>query len=147
MKYTALILLLALASCNWAKEKTKSAINKTGEVVGKTGSEFTQGVVKGVEKTFQNEVIISDALKKAGIATGKIIITGTDSTRDNIITAYIIFNENFNQPVTVKVTGEDKLEYGRVTDTVKANKGEARYVDFVFDKRTNIDSKGTLTFE
>lgn len=147
MKYTLLFLMLSFLSCNWAKEKTKSAINKTGEVVGKTGSEFTQGVVKGVEKTFQNEVVISDNLKKAGLSTGKIIIDGTDSTRDNLITAYIIFNENFDQSVTVKVISEDKLEYGRSTQVIKGAKGEARYIDFVFDKRTNIDSKGQLVFE
>lgn len=38
---TLLILTFATSSCNWAKDKTKKAVNKTGEIVGKTGSEFS----------------------------------------------------------------------------------------------------------
>jgi len=30
---------------------------------------------------------------------------------------------------------------------IKAQKGEAKYFDFVFDQRTNIDGKGVITFE
>ena len=60
MKYLIILsTTLFFASCNWAKQKTKDTINKTGEVVAKTGSEFADGVQKGVEKTFENEVAIS----------------------------------------------------------------------------------------
>ncbi|MDP4248106.1 MAG: hypothetical protein Q8932_19890, partial [Bacteroidota bacterium] len=62
MKYLFLVLTLSLASCHWAKEKTKDTVNRTGEVVAKAGSEFVNGVSKGIEKTFRNEVVFSDAL-------------------------------------------------------------------------------------
>ena len=147
MKYLFIILTLTFVSCNWAKRKTKETVNKTGEVVAKAGSEFADGVSKGVEKTFKNQVVISDQLKTKGIQTGKIIIHGTDSTTDNILTTYFMFDNDFDQNIVVKVISEEGQEYGRTTQNLKGQKGEAKYIDFVFDKRTNIDSKGKLLFE
>jgi len=39
------------------------------------------------------------------------------------------------------------LEYGRVSKTVTGITGEGKYFDFVFDKRTNIDGRGKISFE
>jgi hypothetical protein len=147
MKYLLIVLAIITFSCNWAKEKTKNAVNKTGEVVAKTGAEFAQGVSKGIEKTFQNEVEIADPLKKQGVSTGKIIITSTDSSTDNVVTAYLIFDKDFDQNIRVRVLDNADNEYGRTTQRVTSPAGEAKYIDFVFDKRTNIDSKGKLIFE
>ncbi len=116
-------------------------------MAGKAGSEFAQGVAKGVEKTFSNEVVFSDELKRRGLSAGKIVINSTDSTSDNLLSAYLIFAENFDGIITVKVFSPQGQEYGRTRLNVQSAKGEARYFDFVFDKRTNIDSKGRLTFE
>lgn len=140
------ILMLGI-SCNWAKDKATDAANKTGEAVAKTGSEFADGVARGIQKTFSNEVIVSDNLKTNGLSTGKIIIAGTDSTTDNILSAYLIFAKDFNQQLSIKVFDEQGLEYGRANQLITAKSGEAKYVDFVFDKRTNIDGKGTISFE
>jgi hypothetical protein len=147
MKYLLILLTLVLASCNWAKQKTKESVNKTGEVVAKAGSEFVNGVSKGIEKTFQNEVVFSESLKKQGLKSGKIIIHGTDSSADNILTTYLIFDENFDHNVTIKVISDEGQEYGRATQHVAGQKGDAKYVDFIFDKRTNIDGRGKLLFE
>jgi len=140
------ILLIATA-CNWAKDKAQDAANKTGEAVAKTGAEFADGVAKGIQKTFSNEVILSDNLKTTGLKTGRIIITSTDSTTDNILSAYLIFEKDFNQQLSVKVFDEQGLEYGRSNQLIAAKAGEAKYVDFIFDKRTNIDGKGQISFE
>jgi hypothetical protein len=147
MKYIFILFSLFLLSCNWAKQKTKETVNKTGEVIAKTGSEFADGVAKGVEKTFQNQVKFSPKLSNEGLKSGKIIIHSSDSTTDNILTAYLIFDNSIDEKITVKVFTESGQEYGRITETIKGLKGEAKYFDFVFDKRTNIDSKGTITFE
>ena len=141
------IALIPLLSCNWAKEKTKATVNKTGEVVAKTGSEFVDGMSKGIEKTFQQSVSFSEILKQQGIQTGKIIISGTDSTTDNIISAYLIFDKDVELPITIKIFSQQNLEYGRVTQTVKGHKGEARFVDFIFDKRTNLNGKDKLVIQ
>lgn len=147
MKYLIFTVAIITASCNWAKQKTKETVNKTGEVVGKAGSEFANGVAKGVEKTFENEVKISERLTRQGLQSGKTIINSTDSSTDNVITAYLIFNENIDQEITVKVLTPAGQEYGRVKQKIKGKKGDANYIDFVFDKRTNIDGKGTIQFE
>jgi hypothetical protein len=147
MKYLIIGLALVTASCNWAEQKAKNTVNKTGEVVGKAGSEFVNGVAKGVEKTFENEVKFSDPLIKQGLEAGKIVISSSGHHSDDIISAYLIFNNNFDQEVTIKVFSPQGKEYGRVRQTVKGKKGDAFYVDFAFDGRTNIDGKGTISFE
>jgi hypothetical protein len=148
MKYLIILsTTLFFASCNWAKQKTKDTINKTGEVVAKTGSEFADGVQKGVVKTFENEVSISADLSKAGFQTGKIIINGTDSTTDNIMTAYVIFNEDIDKTIVSKVYDNAGKEYGRATYKLIGKKNESKYIDIVFDNRTNIDGKGKVVFE
>jgi hypothetical protein len=104
MKYILVFITATLfISCNWFQKKTKDAANKTGEVVAKTGSEFANGVAKGIEKTFENEIIFSDELKKAGLRPGKIIIASSDSASDDILRAYLIFDNNFQKEITVKV--------------------------------------------
>ena len=147
MKYILIILTLTICSCNWAKQKTKETVNKTGEVAGKAGSEFVDGVSKGVENTFRNEVVISDALKDKGIETGRISIHSTDSSSDNVLTTYLIFNKDFEQEIKVKVMNELGQEYGRQAQNIKGKAGEAKYIDFVFDKRTNLDGKSKISFE
>lgn len=147
MKNILIILISILCSCNWAKQKTKDTVNKTGEVAGKAGSEFVDGVSKGVEKSFQNEVVLSTQLKEKGIETGKISIHSTDSSSDNVLSTYLIFKKDFNQDIQVKVFNELGQEYGRQTKNIQGLAGEAKYFDFVFDKRTNIDGKGKILFE
>ena len=72
------------------------------------------------------------------------MIIGTDSTTDNILSAYLIFQKDFNEGLMVRVINKEGEEYGRIVQEVTGKKDEAKYVDFVFDKRTNIDSKGKL---
>ena len=147
MRYLIICLTLVLCSCHWAKQKTKDSVNKAGEVVGKAGSEFANGVSKGIEKDFQNQVVFSDHLKAKGLKSGKIIIHGTDSSTDNILTTYLIFDDTLDQNITIKVISEAGQEYGRVTQHITGQKGDGKYFDFVFDKRTNIDGRGKLLFE
>ncbi len=148
MKILYLLLTATLLfSCNWFKQKTKETVNKTGEVVAKTGSEFVNGISKGIEKTFRNKAVFSDELIKEGLQSGKITIRSSDSANDNIVTVYLIFNKDFNRKIMVKVFNEDGLEYGRASQIVKGEKDEAKYIDFLFDKRTNIDGRGKVTFE
>lgn len=100
-----------------------------------------------MEKTFENEVKISDPLIKQGLEAGKIVIRSSEHHSDDIISAYLIFNNNFDHEVTIKVFSPQGKEYGRTRAQVKGKKGDAFYVDFVFDSRTNIDGKGSIQFE
>lgn len=148
MKYISLFLVLLVGvSCTWTKQKTKETANKAGEAVGQVGSEFAEGVAKGVVKTFDNEIQFSDELKRKGLKNGKILVTSSDSAADNVLTPYLIFDDNFDQRITVKVFTASGQEFGRTSLQVKGQKGEARYVDFVFDKRTNIDPRSKVSIE
>jgi hypothetical protein len=147
MKYLFLLLTVTLLSCNWAKTKAKNTVNEAGQVAGKAGSEFVNGVAKGIEKTFQNEVVLSEDLKMKGVKTGKIIIHGSDSTDNNILSVYFIFDKDFNRGITIKVISNEGQEYGRLTQIVTGRQGEAKYLDYIFDKRTNIDGRGKLQIE
>ena len=141
------VLILTCSSCDWAKDKTKKAINKTGEIVGKTGSEFGDGVYKGIKKTFDKEVKIAEPLKAKGLELGEVLINSSDSATDNVLTAYMIFNDNFDQEIRIKIFTEDGKEYGRLKVNVKGEKDEAKYVDFIFDKQVNIGAKSNILLE
>lgn len=90
---------------------------------------------------------MSDALKSKGIETGKILVSSSDSATDNVLTIYIIIENDFSKMVVAKVYDEQGLEYGRAKQLIEGKKGDAKYFDFLFDKRTNIDSKGSIHFE
>jgi hypothetical protein len=47
----------------------------------------------------------------------------------------------------LKVIDENGNEYGRTTLLVKGKKGEARYIDFIFDIRTNIETNSIFRLE
>ena len=142
-----IMLIVSLFSCDWAKRKTKETVNKSGEIVAKTGSEFVDGISKGIEKTFQNDIEISSKLKTDGLETGKIIISSTAGATDNVLSIYFIFNQDFERKITVKVFDENGLEYGRKSEMIMGKADEAKYIDFTFDQRTNINGKGKLTLE
>jgi len=148
MRYFVLIFSIAIfGSCNWAKDKAKQTIHKGGEIVGKAGSEMADGVKDGVEETFKNLVEVSPALSGKGIEVGKIIISGTDSSSDNIVSVYIIFHSKFDGKIMAKAVNKDKTEFGRSTLTITAEANDAKYFDFVFDKRTNLDRSDKVVLE
>jgi hypothetical protein len=141
------VLILTFSSCDWAKDKTKKAVNKTGEIVGKAGSEFGDGIYEGVKKTFDNDVKISDQLIAKGLELGEVLINSSDSATDNVLTAYVIFNKDFDQDVTIKIFAENGKEYGRLREKLKGEKGNAKHFDFTFDRHVNIGTKGNITIE
>jgi len=134
-------------SCDNAKEKTKEAINKTGETVGQSASEFAKGVKTGVEKTFEYSVVLSDDLKAKGLETGKLLVSAGEAKSDNILSVYFIFLKDFKGTIIIKVYNEKGEEYGRTSIEAEGKKGQAFYTDFIFDKRTDIESKSKFVIE
>lgn len=141
------ILILCFVSCNWAKDKARDTIHKGGEIVGKAGAEAADGVRKGVEKSFANLVEATLELASKGIELGRIIVNGTDSTSDNIVSVYIIFHNDFKSKVVARAIDENKNEFGRTTMEITAAANEAKYFDFVFDRRTNLDRNDKIILE
>lgn len=134
-----MFILFTMVSCEWTKDKVKNTLHKTGEIVGKTGSEIADGVSKGVEESFANAVVLSEELNESGVKMGKVMILSTDSTADNILAAYLIFDKPFTGKIIAKAMDVNGLEFGRAFVTIDAPANHAGFYDFVFDKRTNID--------
>ncbi|MGJ8550046.1 hypothetical protein [Winogradskyella wichelsiae] len=142
-----LILIFCFFSCNRLANKTKEGINKGGEVVGETATEFFDGVSEGVDKTLDCKVELSKTLKIKGLKTGAYDINSQSNDKKNKLTLYFIFEENFKDNVTAKVYNTSGLEIGRATTGIIGAKGSASYFDFLFDERTDIGFRNKITIE
>lgn len=145
-----MITLLAIftISCDSVKRKTKQAINKGGETVGKTATEFIEGVTEGVDLTLQCELSLSQDLLDQGLQTGKFSINNdTSGGNDNQVTLYLIFENDFHRVLFAKVFDKNGIEIGRTKLDVEGLAGDAGYFDFIFDKRSYIEVKSKITIE
>ena len=139
--------LMLSVSCSRVKEKAKETINKSGETVGKTATEFFEGVSEGIDKTLQCEISLSSFLIDNGLKTGKFSIENADGGRNNQLTIYLIFDKDFKSLVSAKVFDKNGLEVGRAKIEIEKKADEAGYFDFTFDKRTNIAVKSKIVLE
>lgn len=149
-KIITLLTLLALLtiSCDSVKKKTKETINKGGETIGKTATEFFEGVSEGVDKTLQCELNVSQDLISKGVRTGKFSIENdSEGGENNLLTLYLIFEKDIETILVIKAFDKNKLEIGRTKMKIEGKEGNAGYFDFVFDKRTYIEVKSTITIE
>jgi hypothetical protein len=143
-----LLLMVAVISCGKVKEKAKETINKGGEMVGKTGAEFFEGVSEGVDKTLQCEISLSQGLKNKGLKTGKFSINNSqEGGINNQLTLYLIFDKDFKSSITVKVCDKTGLEMGRTKLEIENQAGNAGYYDFAFDRRTCVEVKSKIYLE
>ncbi|VXC14720.1 conserved hypothetical protein [Flavobacterium sp. 9AF] len=143
-----ILFVLLLHSCNNVKEKTKETINKTGETVGKSATEFFDGVSDGVKKTLDCEITLSQDLIKKGLQTGKYEIKSkSNDDNDNTLILYLIFNDNFKQTLNLKAFDKENIEIGRSNLEVSGKKGSAEYFEFYFNDKTDIESKSKITIE
>ncbi len=148
MKYVLFVLIaVVFIACDKVKTSTKDAIDKTAETAGKVGSDIITKVGEGVEKSLQCEAVLSEQLKSTGLKTGKIIFAAQKDATDNILSMYFIFDKDFASTISVKAFDEKGLEYGRTSALVKGKKGTAGYVDFIFDKKVNLENKSKFIFE
>ena len=142
-----LLVLMLLASCGKVKEKARETINKSGETVGKTATEFFEGVSEGIDKTLLCEVSLSSALIDKGLKTGKFAIENAEGGHNNQLTIYLIFDQAFQSSVTAKAFDKNGLEVGRAKIDIEEKADEAGYFDFIFDKRTKIEVKSKIVLE
>jgi uncharacterized protein YaiE (UPF0345 family) len=133
------------AACSSGSIKKK--INEAGDVAGQTAGEFFEGASKGVQKAFDVKVSIDPQLKSKGIEFGKTQVSSDSIGTDNLLVVYVIFNQNFKGKLTAKAFDDQSLEMGRSSVEVQGKKDEAKYVDFHFDPRTNLDSKNELIIQ
>jgi hypothetical protein len=146
--FALLIFATACVSCGRINQKTKETINEGGEAVGKTATEFFEGVSEGVDKTLQCKIVLSQDLRDKGLQTGKFSIAAdTSGGQNNVLVLYVIFDQDFSGSVSAKSFDKTGLETGRTKLVIEGKAGEAKYYDFVFDKRTYIEAKSRITIE
>ncbi len=144
----SLLSLSLLMACHTVEDKTKKVINKSGEVIGKGATEFAKGISEGVDKTLECKLTISPALQQKGLKTGKFSVE-TDSTglHHNKLVVYMIFDKDLIQTLSFKVYDNKGLEAGRSYFMVSGKAGEAKYLDVLFDPRTDIETRSSITIE
>jgi hypothetical protein len=139
------LLVLSLTACHRLKEKGEETLNDTGKAVGSGASHFIGGVKEGIDKTFESSMDVSDALKAKGLNTGKFAINHESSDSAYKVSVYCTFDKDFDNNIVAKVADKKGQEYGRSAIKVTAKAGEAKYIDILFDKRTEIESKSRFT--
>lgn len=83
-----------------------------------------------------------------GIRTGKFSINNlSDGGANNLLTMYLIFDKDFNSPITAKVFDKNGLEIGRAKLDIENKAENAGYYDFAFDKRTYVEVKSKIRLE
>jgi hypothetical protein len=142
-----ILLLFASGLISCTSNSIKEKINHAGDIAGQATGEFIQGASKGVEKAFDVDIQLNQNLISKGIQFGKATVTNDSIGIDNLLVLYVIFNQDFKGKLTAKAFDDKSLEMGRATIEIAGKKDETKYIEFHFDKRTNIDSKNKLTVE
>ena len=143
-KLAIILTMLAFTAC---KSSVKETLHDTGKKAGELVGETAEGVKTGLESALEIKIEVSGDLQKQGIQLGKIKLGDYEKGTDNQLNVYLIFNYNFNGTITIKVLDSRGLEMGRSQVKVSASKDEARYIDFNFDERTNIDRDSKIVME
>lgn len=116
-------------------------------MAGETVGEFVSGVSSGVSKAFDVKVSLPEGLAQRGLAFGKVTVSSDSVGTDNLLTLYVIFEKDFKGNLIAKVYDDKQLEMGRVRVDLRGKAGEARFVEFHFDRRTNIDNDSRIVVE
>lgn len=148
MKKILLFALLATAvACKDGGEKAKETLNKSGEAIGETATEIVEGVTKGVQRTLDSKIELSEALKAKGISTGKHYIEKDSLGKDNKLVIYLITEQPYQGILTFKAQDKKGIEIGRKQIEMNTKAGQAGYYDVQFDARTDIEAKSTIKID
>jgi hypothetical protein len=147
MKNTILTSLVSILLLSCSTSTVKEKINKAGDVAGQTAGEFIEGASKGLQKAFDVQVAPTASFTAKGLALGKTTVTSDAKATDNVLVVYLIFNQDYSGKLTAKIFDDKQAEMGRSTILVTGKKDDAKYVEFHFDKRANMDSKHRITIE
>lgn len=135
---------MLIVSCDTS---VKEKLNKAGEVAGQAAGEFAAGVSTGVESAVAPEVNLSDSLKKAGLELGTVSVDNDSDATDNVLVVYLIFNNDINATLTAKAISSSGKEIGRARTPLNGKKNDSAYLEFRFDRRTNIENNTRILIE
>ena len=145
-------LLISFPACD--SLASKETLQKAGATVGQSATVIVDGIGEGIKRADKRQLVLSEALQKKGLRTGKFTVSKDDTEDaakkpegDNRLTVYCIFDHNLTRPITATLVDEAGQEYGRKRVTVTGKAGDARNVDFIFDPRTDIERGTKITLE
>jgi len=148
MRYLFLVFVtVAAVACNRVKETAKGAVNTAGDAAGQVAGEFAKGVGDGVEKSFDVVPDYTASFTAKGLKAGEVKLSSDSAATDNVLNIYIIFEKDYKGEVFVKANNSKGLEIGRSTAKIEGKKGAAKYVEFHFDTKTNIDADSKVVVE
>lgn len=128
-------------------KSAKENINKAGDAAGQAVGELAEGIKSGVQKAFDVKIETPASFAARGLKLGKTSVKNDTAGTDNLLMVYIIFDKKFEGNIVAKAFDSKGMEMGRAKVWVKGTQGDAKYFDFHFDKRTNIDSDSKLELE
>ncbi len=132
------IIFIGLMMVNCRTEEGNEKLADAGQKVGTSAATMVKSMKAGIEKVSKINLEVSENLKTRGVEIGKVTL-GSKGGRHNMLSVYVIFDKKINKNVMIKITNSQGIEVGRTSSLISGNAGEAKYIDFVFDKRTNID--------
>lgn len=147
MKYTFNLLLLAVLFTACRTDSGNEKLQEESQKVGKSATKVVKGIKAGIENATKINIDLSEAIKAKGITLGKVKLDSKNGGRHNVLNVYMIFDKKINKSVMVKVVNNNGDEVGRTKALITGQAGEAKYVDFVFAKETNIDRDFKITME
>ncbi len=146
------LLSIGLTACD--SLASKETLQKAGETVGQSATVIVDGIGEGIKSADKRQLVVSEALQKRGLRTGKFFVSkaeaeddGKKPDGDNRLTIYCIFDKTLARAVTATLVDEAGQEYGRKRVQLTGKAGDARNVDFVFDPRTDIERGTRITLE
>jgi len=120
------------------------AIESGAETAGKAAGTIAQHVGSGVEQAFELKPDLSPRLSNAGVQLGKTLIGSEGEGTDNKLSVYFIATRKLNLQISARVSDVKGQETGRTNSMLQLDSGQARYLDFLFDKYTNMDSDSRI---
>lgn len=151
--YLPVILVAAsFAACHnivkKADDMASSTTKEIGQQVGEKSTQLVSGIKEGVDRAYGCTLEVAPALKDMGIEAGKFVIgRDSNSQTENKLSVYLVTGKAVNKTITARIVDVKGLEYGRTSARVEAKAGDGRFVDFVFDNRTDIEGRSKIVLE
>jgi hypothetical protein len=147
MKKLILSLFLANLFIACRTESGNERLQGATEKVGESAAKAVKGIKAGIEKATKINIELSENLKNRGLSLGKTKLDSKNGGRHNVLNIYLIFDKKLNRNVLLKVLNNQNEEIGRTKSLISGDAGDAKYLDFIFDKRTNIDRDFKILME
>ena len=132
---------LLLSACG---KNEDTMAKKVGDSVGSAVTDFTAGLGKGVDKSMQAQVQVSDGMAKKGV-------TSTTSKLDNLaektLTVYLVSTQAYKGKVMARASNKSGQEIGRSIVDVELGASDAKYIKFPFDPEMDMQLADKFSVE